>query len=73
MPNKSIIDEELASSIDKARKQVTILFTDIVDSSRYWDQFGDIKGRMMVTGTIDWYFLLLINSMAESLKQLATV
>ncbi|MBN1378028.1 MAG: hypothetical protein JXA04_02200 [Gammaproteobacteria bacterium] len=48
MPNQSIIEEELASSIDKARKQVTILFTDIVDSSRYWDRFGDIKGRMMV-------------------------
>lgn len=48
MPHRSIIEEELATSIDKARKQVTILFTDIVDSSRYWDQFGDIKGRMMV-------------------------
>ena len=48
MTNRSIIEEELASSIDRARKQVTVLFTDIVDSSRYWDQFGDIKGRMMV-------------------------
>jgi class 3 adenylate cyclase len=48
MSNRSVIEQELATSIDKARKQVTILFTDIVDSSRYWDQFGDIKGRMMV-------------------------
>ncbi len=48
MTKQYTIDEELATSIDKARKQVTVLFTDIADSSRYWDQFGDIKGRMMV-------------------------
>jgi class 3 adenylate cyclase len=43
-----MLDEELASNIDKTRKQVTTLFTDIVDSSRYWDQFGDVRGRMMI-------------------------
>ncbi len=48
MANHKAREDELASNIDKTRKQVTILFTDIVDSSRYWDQFGDIKGRMMV-------------------------
>ncbi|HEX5055717.1 MAG TPA: adenylate/guanylate cyclase domain-containing protein [Gammaproteobacteria bacterium] len=41
-------NEELASNIDKTRKQITTLFTDIVDSSRYWDQFGDVRGRMMI-------------------------
>lgn len=41
-------NEELANNIDKTRKQVTTLFTDIVDSSRYWDQFGDVRGRMMI-------------------------
>lgn len=48
MAKQSLSQEDLANSIDKTRKEVTILFTDIVDSSRYWDQFGDIKGRMMV-------------------------
>lgn len=48
MTRQSIIKEELASSIVRARREVTILFTDIVDSSRYWDQFGDVQGRMMV-------------------------
>ena len=48
MNKQSSIENELAVNIDKTRKQVTILFTDIVDSSRYWDQFGDVKGRMMV-------------------------
>jgi class 3 adenylate cyclase len=47
MPN-DLNTEELANNIDKTRKQVTLLFTDIVDSSRYWDQFGDVKGRMLV-------------------------
>lgn len=41
-------NEELANNIDKTRKQITTLFTDIVDSSRYWDQFGDVLGRMMI-------------------------
>jgi class 3 adenylate cyclase len=41
-------NEELASNIDKTRKQITTLFTDIVDSSRYWDRFGDVRGRMMI-------------------------
>jgi class 3 adenylate cyclase len=44
MPNNA----ELANNIDKNRKQVTTLFTDIVDSSRYWDHFGDVRGRMMI-------------------------
>src|SRR5687767_4171275 len=43
-----MLDEDLASNIDKTRKQITTLFTDIVDSSRYWDQFGDVRGRMMI-------------------------
>ncbi len=30
------------------RKPVTILFTDIQDSTRYWDSHGDVKGRLMV-------------------------
>ena len=48
MADPSIIEDELANSIDKARKEITVLFTDIVDSSRYWDQYGDVKGRLMV-------------------------
>jgi hypothetical protein len=27
---------------------VTILFTDIEDSTKYWDKFGDVQGRLMV-------------------------
>jgi len=34
--------------IKSTRKQITILFTDIEDSTRYWDIRGDINGRLMV-------------------------
>ncbi len=31
-----------------ATKPVTVMFTDIVDSTRYWDVQGDLQGRLMV-------------------------
>ncbi len=31
-----------------SRKKVTILFSDIEDSTRYWDAHGDVQGRLMV-------------------------
>ena len=34
--------------ISKSRKPVTILFTDIVDSTKLWDTRGDVKGRLLV-------------------------
>lgn len=34
--------------ISKSRKPVTIMFTDIVDSTRLWDTRGDVKGRLLV-------------------------
>lgn len=38
----------ISKLISRSRKPITILFTDIVDSTRYWDTKGDIKGRLMV-------------------------
>lgn len=34
--------------IRRSARPVTIMFTDIVDSTRYWDMAGDLHGRMMV-------------------------
>ena len=34
--------------IRRSRKPVTILFTDVVESTRYWDIHGDVKGRLMI-------------------------
>jgi len=38
----------ITRQIRSTRKQITILFTDIEDSTRYWDIRGDIDGRLMV-------------------------
>lgn len=34
--------------IRRSSKPVTILFTDVEGSTRYWDTHGDIKGRLMI-------------------------
>jgi len=38
----------ITRQIKSTRKQISILFTDIEDSTRYWDTRGDIDGRLMV-------------------------
>ncbi len=40
--------DSITRQIHRSRKKVTILFTDIEDSTRYWDTYGDVKGRLMV-------------------------
>jgi len=34
--------------IQRRRREVTVLFTDIEGSTQYWDRYGDIEGRLMV-------------------------
>jgi len=38
----------LTSHIHQSRREVTVLFTDIEDSTRYWGNRGDVEGRLMV-------------------------
>lgn len=38
----------LSRYILSARREVTILFTDIEGSTHYWDQYGDLQGRLMI-------------------------
>lgn len=38
----------VAAYIEKSRQKVTILFTDIQDSTKYWEKHGDLQGRLMV-------------------------
>jgi len=40
--------KSISRQIKSSRKPVTILFTDIEDSTKYWDRHGDVKGRLMV-------------------------
>jgi class 3 adenylate cyclase len=48
MVDSSIIDSSTRHHIRSSKKHVTILFTDIVESTKYWDKFGDVQGRLMV-------------------------
>ena len=45
---RKLFGGSIARQIKSTRKQITILFTDIEDSTRYWDTRGDIDGRLMV-------------------------
>ena len=38
----------LSRYILRARREVTVLFTDIEGSTRYWDRHGDLQGRLMI-------------------------
>jgi class 3 adenylate cyclase len=40
--------KSVVRQIRRSRKPVTILFTDLVGSTRYWDVHGDVKGRLMI-------------------------
>jgi class 3 adenylate cyclase len=42
------VTNSIVRQIHRSRRPVTILFTDIEDSTRYWDTYGDVKGRLMV-------------------------
>jgi len=46
--NKKIISSTGASKIKVSKKPITILFTDIEGSTKHWDEYGDINGRLMV-------------------------
>jgi len=48
MKDTSIIEDGTSSHIRSSKKHVTILFTDIENSTKYWDQYGDVQGRLMV-------------------------
>lgn len=42
------LTNSIIRQINRSRRPVTILFTDIEDSTQYWDKYGDVKGRLMV-------------------------
>jgi len=42
------ISKNIQRKIKGSKKEVTILFTDIESSGKYWDSRGDIKGRLLI-------------------------
>jgi class 3 adenylate cyclase len=39
---------QISRAIEKSKSNVTILFTDIVNSTQFWDKYGDTAGRLML-------------------------
>jgi class 3 adenylate cyclase len=46
VPEKT--EDSIARQIEKSKKDVTILFTDIERSTEFWDRHGDTAGRLML-------------------------
>lgn len=55
----SRLHNSLKQEIGKRRRKVTIVFTDIVDSTHYWHHHGDINGRLMVDRLNRILFLMI--------------
>jgi class 3 adenylate cyclase len=45
---QSILITSLTNRIHQSQREVVVLFTDIEDSTRFWDNRGNVKGRLMV-------------------------
>ena len=48
MKDTSTIISNTSRQIKSSKRNVTILFTDIEESTNYWHKFGDVEGRLMV-------------------------
>ncbi|NQT25276.1 hypothetical protein HQ585_07975 [candidate division KSB1 bacterium] len=48
MPSQKRLFKNIQRYIKVTEKEVTILFTDVVASSTYWDSRGDVMGRLMI-------------------------
>ena len=46
--DSELVDDSTVQHISSSRKEVTMLFTDIKDSTSLWEALGDIAGRMMI-------------------------
>jgi adenylate cyclase len=44
----SLLQPELQAELDKFRREITVMFTDIRGSTAYFERYGDIAGVMMV-------------------------
>jgi class 3 adenylate cyclase len=47
-PKEKSFYKSIIRQIRRSRKPVTILFTDVEGSTRYWDSLGDTRGRLMI-------------------------
>ncbi len=47
-PGSERFYKSLIRSIRRSRRAVTVMFTDVENSTKYWDSRGDVEGRLMV-------------------------
>jgi len=69
---RSSVIKGITRQIQKSRKPVTVLFTDIQDSTKYWDRHGDTQGRLMldqhhrlVFPVITWFHGKILKTMGD--------
>jgi len=55
----SRLHHSLTQEIGKRRRKVTIVFTDIIDSTHYWHHHGDVQGRLMIDRLNRILFLMI--------------
>ena len=49
----SLLQPEMMAELDKFRREITVMFTDIRGSTSYFETYGDIEGVMMVHQTTE--------------------
>lgn len=47
-PSRKSFSRSISRQIRRSRRPITILFTDVQESTRYWDFHGDVNGRLMI-------------------------
>ncbi len=47
-PKEERLNRFIVRQIRRSRKRITIMFTDVVGSTQYWENRGDLEGRLMI-------------------------
>jgi class 3 adenylate cyclase len=47
-PKEERLNRFIVRQIRRSRRRITIMFTDVVGSTQYWENRGDLEGRLMI-------------------------
>ncbi|MBN1779686.1 adenylate/guanylate cyclase domain-containing protein [bacterium] len=70
MPSQKRLFRNIQRHIKVTEKEITILFTDVVGSGRYWDSRGDVMGRLMIDFLNRLIFPIIRNNRGRVIKTL---
>ena len=72
--SRGSVSKSISRQIRRSRRPITILFTDVEGSTRYWDHHGDVNGRLMidqhnrlVSSVIERYYGKIIKHIGDSI------